>query len=839
MSRWISTTGSRGSKSSARPVLLLLCALAAAVLPCRIGQAEALVTFRTAAVSGQRAPGTPDGVVFDSSWGFDDLVLDQNGRVAFRTKVSGPGISYDVNEFGLWSDVGGSLGKLAWAGEQAYGMLAGRVYWSFSYDVSQIGGAAAFKCITKPSSSYKTGVWSGTPGDLTLVAAEDNAAYGMAPGVTYYDLGEPSMNKYRQLAVRGQIQGTGLDQWTNEAVWVFGNDRLVAYAGQQAPGLPTGVGFWRFTEDPRINSLGRVAFRANLQLAKVSYGDGVWAESTGTLELVALKGSTAPDTTAQYSMFWSDLGFNDAGQVCYTAKLTGAGVTSLNENGLWVGTPGNMELLARDGDLVPGRGSEKFSGLTSIQPKICRTGEVAFRYGSGIGVCVGTPGNLVVIAHRDDPAAGLPSGVLYQTIGTSDINSLGDVAFKALVKGTGVTTANDQALWARVGGQTVLVLREGDTVSVAPGITKIVSSIIPSGYSGNEDGLASIWNDNRQLAFIAGFTDGSFAVLVAHVFSSGGVVETDPILPSVPEPGPENEWQFNLVPGDGRWFDPLPANEYRYEVTDGVSKFIRVGLPESVADTDGLYTVTDGINGSVVLASGEFYTFPTPVECFQITGIEPAVDGDAPQAFPTYLQFDQDTVSFTMTPVIVPTPLEITATADFAWVYQNTAITTGDRHQSVLTVAITGGNVAGQTYAITVQENGGMVTNFQVMVAVAIVAGTPQTGSVLGGMRGATTPSAFVSGAYVPYLLNVTVTGSPAGQTATVDVPLVLRMLGDIDGDGAVTATDKLEMNKTLNGLATLPGIGLRELDLTGDGATVNAEDKLVINQVLNGLAVP
>ena len=88
-------------------------------------------------------------------------------------------------------------------------------------------------------------------------------------------------------------------------------------------------------------------------------------------------------------------------------------------------------------------------------------------------------------------------------------------------------------------------------------------------------------------------------------------------------------------------------------------------------------------------------------------------------------------------------------------------------------------------------------------------------------------------------MLNVTVTGTPGGQTATVDVPLSLRLLGDITGDGIVNASDKLEINKKLNGLATLPGIELRHLDLSGDGALVNAEDKLAINQVLNGLIVP
>ena len=190
---------------------------------------------------------------------------------------------------------------------------------------------------------------------------------------------------------------------------------------------------------------------------------------------------------------------------------------------------------------------------------------------------------------------------------------------------------------------------------------------------------------------------------------------------------------------------------------------------------------------------------------------------------------------------VIPTmpTLTITAGLDSGWVYQNTAVSTLDRHKSVLTVNITGGSAVGQSYAITVQENGGAMTHFQVAQPAAMVAGSPRTVNVVGGRRNTAAASPFVDGAYVPYTLNVNVTGSPFSQTATVVVPLVLRPLADLDGDGAVTAADKLEINKNLNGLATLPGIALRELDLTGDGATVNAEDKLVINQILNGLMVP
>jgi hypothetical protein len=194
---------------------------------------------------------------------------------------------------------------------------------------------------------------------------------------------------------------------------------------------------------------------------------------------------------------------------------------------------------------------------------------------------------------------------------------------------------------------------------------------------------------------------------------------------------------------------------------------------------------------------------------------------------------DMDEVRVTVTP-----SLAVTATMAFSWVYQNTEVSTANRHQSLMTVTIAEGFLEGESYLINITENGGPVVNFR--VDQGVVATSRATGVFTGGgQRDASTPSSFSGGAYQPYILNVTVSGMTRGQTAHADVPLVLRRLGDIDGDGLVNSADKLEINKKLNGLANLPGITLRDLDLTGDGALVNAEDKLAINQVLNGLAVP
>jgi hypothetical protein len=87
--------------------------------------------------------------------------------------------------------------------------------------------------------------------------------------------------------------------------------------------------------------------------------------------------------------------------------------------------------------------------------------------------------------------------------------------------------------------------------------------------------------------------------------------------------------------------------------------------------------------------------------------------------------------------------------------------------------------------------------------------------------------------------VNVVLIGTDVGGRGEGTHAFTVRMLGDVNYDNTVDAQDKLEINKSLNGLATLPGITVRDLDLTGDGVNVDAQDKLIINQILNGLTVP
>ena len=249
--------------------------------------------------------------------------------------------------------------------------------------------------------------------------------------------------------------------------------------------------------------------------------------------------------------------------------------------------------------------------------------------------------------------------------------------------------------------------------------------------------------------------------------------------------------------------------------TDPNINLVYVGV-ESCAEVD------DGA-GILVLPGVTSLTVPTPLpkggyEVF--VAFANARQGTTAEGVPySAVRYTGAYSSFNVTPFL------LTATLDDAWVYQNTATTTADRHHTVLRLAVSGDVSAPQDYDVQISDRGAAGKVLTTMGANSL------QWTIRGGRRGESLAGSVS--------VDVLVRGEVSSEAAPATVMLTLRPLGDIDGDGAVTAADKLEMNKALNGLATLPGIGLRHLDLTGDGTTVNAEDKLVINQVLNGLLVP
>jgi hypothetical protein len=154
------------------------------------------------------------------------------------------------------------------------------------------------------------------------------------------------------------------------------------------------------------------------------------------------------------------------------ARLAGPGVTDLNDSAVWVGTPDNLALVYRDGMQAPGCPA----GVTFAYADLFvhnDLGQVSFRAGlrgSGVtsandqGQWFGDSTGLCKLAREGDPAPFMPAGVTWKSAGgTPDMNTNAYTGQTAYVQGPGVTAGDDRVFYIWEATEPMLALREGDT----------------------------------------------------------------------------------------------------------------------------------------------------------------------------------------------------------------------------------------------------------------------------------------------------------------------------------------------------------------------------------------
>ena len=134
---------------------------------------------------------------------------------------------------------------------------------------------------------------------------------------------------------------------------------MVAREGDTPPGLPAGVGFFRFHGES-VNGAGDVAFRTDLSGTGITSmnNETLWTNAGGGLQLIAREGEVAPCLPTDDVAFdrFTTLFMRDDGQVCFFAYLRDAGATmavhSGNDGSIWRfdSSTGDLHLIAREGD---------------------------------------------------------------------------------------------------------------------------------------------------------------------------------------------------------------------------------------------------------------------------------------------------------------------------------------------------------------------------------------------------------------------------------------------------------------------------------------------------------
>lgn len=528
----------------------------------QVGQAAAQVRYFTVALSGQPAPGTSAGVSYSI---LSVPVLNDAGQAAYGAKLVGSSVT-DANDDAIYAGPYAAPQLVARAGDAAPGTAAGVNYRAFDSPALNDSGQAAYRAFLTGSGVTTANEWAIYGGPLAapqLVAREGDAAPGTPAGVHYAFFDPPVLNDVGQAAYFADLAGSGVTFANNEAIYggPLAAPQLVARTGNAAPGTMLGVNY-SFLDPPALNDLGQIAYGASLTGVSVTNATdrAIYAGTLAAPQLVARTGDYAPGTFGgvRYSSLSRQPVLNDLGQAAFFARLSGFGVTDSNDEAIYAGLLGNFQLVARTGDAAPGTPTGVNYASLSTSATLNDAGQVAYfadLAGSGVtaandqAIFAGPLGAPQLVARTGDAAPGTPAGVTYASFfHVPALNDAGQAAYLATLSGSGVTPANDRGLFVSVPAVgELMIAREGDLFDVGGGDFRTIAA-----------GGTGIFFVNGGVNFYAGHSDdamtglsndGTLAFRLSFTDGTSGIFTAT----IVPEPGAMVLVAAGLMLVGGRW----------------------------------------------------------------------------------------------------------------------------------------------------------------------------------------------------------------------------------------------------------------------------------------------
>ncbi|MDX2148162.1 MAG: hypothetical protein SFZ23_11640 [Planctomycetota bacterium] len=410
----------------------------------------------------------------------------------------------------------------------------------------------------------QAGVFSGlSPGAASLVNGQARVIYASAIN----NLASPTLPTSLGLF---DIAGTALDRDEvgrvqipalphldpqGQSTWVQGNWRsgvgttmedlggIVADQSMTVPGaggadLPAEARFRTFSQ-PEPSEASDLAFRAEAGVSATDASDwkaGIWTTLGGPLSLVALEGREVPGTSPAQT--WVDFGDEvqiSNGRIAFWGRFSGGAEPGL-DTGIFASTPDGIVAVALAGDPIPGNSNEFFASFSrrfDLAPDggvalLARLLESPSAANSAIFVVRGGDDGREIV-REGDVLPGGTSGERLFLLQPPRLGPTGQAAFKAMLRGPDVTPATASVLLAtNPVGELVQVVRSGDVVTLAPGVSKTVRSIFFD--SDAQDAGWSQMDAANAVYYTLDFTDNTKALmrsLVACVadFDTSGTVD--------------------------------------------------------------------------------------------------------------------------------------------------------------------------------------------------------------------------------------------------------------------------------------------------------------------------
>ncbi|MBX3638175.1 MAG: PEP-CTERM sorting domain-containing protein [Rubrivivax sp.] len=462
----------RTPKPNALVAALLAAGLLGAPLAGQAGQA-------TLALTGSAAPGVP-GATLSSVYGYR---FGPAGRLSWWAQLAGDGVVWNQNDHALYVD-GGLFVRSGNAAPGLPGLVTKSLLTGTMLDAA--GGLTWSGFLAGPGvgSTNDFAIWR----DGTVIARKGDAAPAAGNGVTLQTVSSAGSDRYGRSYYGVQLAGSGVTSANDSAL--FRNGSLLyreghgtSYAGlyyghlslldindsgqtlvattmtgsaatsandyalfvghtmvaREGDAGPVGGTTLSGMSGARLNNAGQVAYTAYLS------GSGVTADNDSAIvrdgSVVVRKGAAAPGIAgARHEYIASTLALNDAGQVAYVSRMAGGSVSSANSYALWR----NNTLIARIGSstTTDGRTLEALSSVHE-RMKLANGGQLLFdgyaRDAAGTlrgGLFLGDGVELVNLVSAGDVHEGRTVTAVDSGSNNSYvINDHGQVAYRAFYEG--------------------------------------------------------------------------------------------------------------------------------------------------------------------------------------------------------------------------------------------------------------------------------------------------------------------------------------------------------------------------------------------------------------------
>ncbi len=493
--------------------------------------------LETVVLSTSVAPGTasPFG-------GLSPPVLNNNGRVAFRaTLQQGNGVS------GIWSNdapmgfggPSGTLSLVALKGAVAPG-TNGLTFDAIDGNnvLLSDNGRTGFVGFAQ----NVMGVWVEGAGPLENIMLNGGVAPSVPPGTFNASLGETflTLNAQGDGAFKASFNAPGPPggppTQTYTGIWkdtAFGLELAAKTSGANPQ-----IAFTSFAH-PEVNDQGLVAVYGMYYFEPgASNKLGIFVGPPGALAPAYLGGNQAPGFRAGVSLGppSTPFGFNNSGEIAFTAGLAGPGINGSNSLSMWRGNGTTVSLVARQGDVAPGTNGATFSNL--FAPQLADSGHIVFRANlAGAGVngtnnvaifrqSPGVNGGLELIARLGDAAPDLNGGTFSTFSGTIATNANGQVIFQSLVNAPLPAGSPIMIFGTDAYGHLRLAYRSGAQQAIGGGVMASVSCNYLPLETGGSDGARRNFNDDGQFAFSDGWSAGAASgggIFIGRIPSAGDI----------------------------------------------------------------------------------------------------------------------------------------------------------------------------------------------------------------------------------------------------------------------------------------------------------------------------